>query len=228
MDAWYRFWRLVAFGACRLLWGLRADGRENLPAEGPVVVACNHVSLLDPPVLGSCIPRVSGYVAKKELFANKVMAWVLRSVNTIPIDRSRLSMETMDGLADFLRGDHVLVFFPEGTRSKTGKLGRGKAGIGVLLQRCPVTVVPAVIEGTTAPFRNLFRRGRVRVAFGRPFALPREAAEPSERRAQARQHAETVMARIRELQEGLSTDDASGSPPSRPQADGDGNPAKGR
>ncbi|MBZ0268937.1 1-acyl-sn-glycerol-3-phosphate acyltransferase, partial [bacterium] len=194
------------------------------------------VSLLDPLVLGSCIPRVSGYVAKRELFANRLVAWVLASVNTIPIDRSRLSMETMDGLAEFLHGDHVLVFFPEGTRSKTGKLGRGKAGIGVLLQRCPVTVVPAVIEGTTASFRNLFRRGRVRVVFGRPFALPRVAAEPSDRRAQARQHAETVMERIRALQEGLSTDDAPGSPPSRPKgtpqrvpkADGDGNPAKGR
>ncbi|GJM45278.1 MAG: 1-acyl-sn-glycerol-3-phosphate acyltransferase [Gemmatimonadota bacterium] len=201
MTLWYRFCRDLVFGLSRLAWGLRVVGRDNLPTEGPVIIACNHISLLDPPVLGSSIPRESGFVAKRDLFANPGMARLLGSLNSIPIDRSRLSMETMDLLAEFLRSGRALVFFPEGTRSRSGTLRAGKVGIGVLLQKCPVPVVPAYIEGTNAPFRNLFRRGRVRVAFGPPFALPRDDSSSSDRRAHARHVAETVMARIRELQE---------------------------
>jgi len=194
------------------------EGRENLPREGAVLVTCNHISLLDPPVLGCTIPRVSGYVAKKELFANPGWSRILRSVNAIPIDRSRLSMDTMAGLAGFLGAGHVLVFFPEGTRSRTGELRRAKAGVGVLLQECPVTVVPAMIEGTTAPFRNFFRRGRVRVVYGTAYTLPRDESEPSDRRASARRIAETVMERIRLVQEGANA--SGGRPTSRPTDDG--------
>lgn len=197
---WYRFCCVVVFSLSRLAWGIRVEGRNKIPAEGPVLIVCNHISLLDPPVLGSVIPRESGFAAKKELFAG-IMGRLVRSLNAIPVDRSRLSMETMEILADFMRIGRVLVFFPEGTRSKDGRLKKAKVGVGVLLQRCPATVVPAYIQGTNAPFRNLFRRGRVRIAFGDPFALPRDESTPSDSRAEARQIAETVYERIRELSE---------------------------
>jgi 1-acyl-sn-glycerol-3-phosphate acyltransferase len=164
-----------------------------------VVVACNHVSLLDPPILGSVISRESGFVAKKELFAVPGLGRVIRSLNAIPIDRSRLSRETLEVLADFLAGGRVLVLFPEGTRSRTGRLGTAKPGVGVLLARQPAAVVPAYIEGTDAPWRNLFRRGRMRVVFGPPHTLPQELASPSPGRADARRIAESIVEEIRRL-----------------------------
>jgi 1-acyl-sn-glycerol-3-phosphate acyltransferase len=201
LRLWFRFCRDVARVLIGLLWGLRVTGREKIPRKGPVVLACNHISLLDPAVVGSVVPREAGFVAKKELFAVFLLGPLIRSLNSIPIDRARLSMETMDVLADFLASDKALVFFPEGTRSRDGRLGKPKVGIGVLLGRCPAMIVPAYVEGTNDLVRNLFRRGRVRITFGDPFALPSEAESPSDDRARARFIAETVFERIRRLSE---------------------------
>jgi 1-acyl-sn-glycerol-3-phosphate acyltransferase len=129
---------------------------------------------------------------------------VIRSLNAIPIDRSRLSRETLEVLADFLAGGRVLVLFPEGTRSRTGRLGTAKPGVGVLLARQPAAVVPAYIEGTDAPWRNLFRRGRMRVVFGRPHALPQDVAPTSEGGGDPRRTAESILEAIRRLKEGGS------------------------
>jgi 1-acyl-sn-glycerol-3-phosphate acyltransferase len=199
LTPWYRFCRAAAFGAARVLWGLRVEGRENLPTDGPVLVACNHVSVLDPPVVGSVIPREAGFVAKQELFAVPGLGRLIRSLNAIPIDRSRLSRETLEILAGFLDGGRALVLFPEGTRSRDGRLGRARPGVGVLLLRRPVPWVCAFVEGTDAPWRNLFRRGRMRVVFGPPHTLPQELASPSPGRADARRIAESIVEEIRRL-----------------------------
>lgn len=201
MSPWFRFCWAVCYVLARLLWGLRVEGRENVPEKGPVLVACNHVSLLDPPVLGSAIFRESGYVAKKELFAVPGLGRLFGSVNAIPIDRSRLSRETLEVLVGFLDSGRVLVMFPEGTRSRTGRLGSAKPGVGMLLARRPVTVVPAYIEGTDAPLRNVFRRGRMRVVFGRPLALPPDVTSTSEGWGDPRRIAESILEAIRCLKE---------------------------
>lgn len=201
MSLWYRFFWALCYVLARLLWGLRVEGRENVPKKGPVIVACNHVSLLDPPVVGSGISRESGYVAKKELFAVPGFGRLIRSVNAIPIDRSRLSRETLEVLVGFLDSGRVLVMFPEGTRSRTGRLGSAKPGVGILLARRPVTVVPAYIEGTDAPLRNVFRRGRMRVVFGRPLALPLDVTSTSEGRGDPRRIAESILEAIRSLKD---------------------------
>jgi 1-acyl-sn-glycerol-3-phosphate acyltransferase len=135
------------------------------------------------------------------LFAVPVLGRWIRSLNAIPIDRSRLSRETLEVLGDFLASGRVLVLFPEGTRSRTGHLGSAKPGVGMLLARQPATVVPAYIEGTDAPWRNVFRRGRVRVTFGRPLALPQDVTSTSEGRGDPRRLAETILEGIRRLKE---------------------------
>ncbi|MCA9730098.1 MAG: 1-acyl-sn-glycerol-3-phosphate acyltransferase [Candidatus Eisenbacteria bacterium] len=200
MRPWYRFCRDVVRWLARGLWGLRVDGLEKLPRDGAAVVASNHRSLLDPPLLGSVLPRESGFVAKRELFSVPGLSTLIRSLNAIPIERGRLSMEKMDELAEFLDGGKLLLYFPEGTRSRSGELGRAKAGIGVLLTKRAVPVVPAFVQGTESPVRNLFRRGRLRIVFGDPQTIPGDAG-PEEPRERARWIAEAVLARIRELGE---------------------------
>ena len=212
MSLWYRFIRDLAYWVARIVWGLRVEGRENIPPDGAAVVACNHRSLLDPPVVGCTLPRETGFVAKRELFEVPIVSALVRSLNSIPIDRSRLSRDKMDELAEWLDTGKLLVMFSEGTRSKTGKLGRPKAGIGVLLASRPVPVIPAWVEGTDSPFRNLFRRGRMRIVYGVPHAIPEEA-EPSEPRARARAITEVVMDHIRALQEEIASSGEAGSRP---------------
>jgi 1-acyl-sn-glycerol-3-phosphate acyltransferase len=192
----------------RLLWGFRVDGRENVPAEGPLVVACNHVSVLDPPLLAAALPRETGFVAKQELFAVPGLGGLIRSLNAMPIDRSRLSRATLDRLGAFLDQGRALLVFPEGTRSRNGRLGSAKPGVGMLLLQHPAMVQPAYIVGTDAPWRNLFRRGRMRVVFGRPHPLPWEPPAPSDVRVDARDVAESVLDAIRRLRDGEETREA--------------------
>jgi 1-acyl-sn-glycerol-3-phosphate acyltransferase len=163
------------------------------------------VSNLDPPILGSVIPRETGFAAKKELFAVPGLGSLIASLNAIPVDRSRLSIGTLRAFGKLLEEQKSLVFFPEGTRSRGRGLRRPQTGVGMLLTRYPVPIVPAYIEGTDSLFRNVFRRGRVRVIFGRPFTLPREVGEASKRREAYRRRAEAVMDRIRQLKEDSTT-----------------------
>lgn len=204
LSPWFGFCRAAAAGLARLLWGFRAEGLEHVPRSGPIVVACNHVSYLDPPLVGSALGREAGFVAKQELFAVPLLGPLIRSLHAMPIDRSRLSRDTLDTLAAFLDRGHALVLFPEGTRSRDGQLGRAKPGVGVLLERRPVPVIPAYVQGTESPWRNLFRRGHMRVVFGRPLVLPQEDPSGSDRGAHARRIAETILAEVRRLKEGVA------------------------
>lgn len=211
LSAWTGFCRAAAAALARLLWGFRTEGLENVPRSGPVIVACNHVSMLDPPLVGSALRREAGFVAKQELFAVPLLGPLIRSLRAMPIDRSRLSRETLDTLAACLDRGHALVLFPEGTRSRDGKLGRAKPGIGMLLALRPVPVVPAYVQGTESPWRNLFRRGHMRVVFGRPLVLPQEDPSGSDRGAHARRIAATILEEVRRLKDG-DTPAGDGSP----------------
>jgi 1-acyl-sn-glycerol-3-phosphate acyltransferase len=194
----------VAYGLGRLLWGLSVEGLENVPRKGPVLFTSNHVSNFDPPLIGAVIPRESGFAAKRELFAVPVLATVIRSLNAIPVDRARLSIAAVRAMGRLLERGVSLLFFPEGTRSRTGDLGSPRIGVGLLLTHHPVTIVPVYIEGTDSLLRSFLRRGRLRVRFGRPYTLPRDDEASTPRRERYRRIAETVMSRIRALKEGSS------------------------
>jgi 1-acyl-sn-glycerol-3-phosphate acyltransferase len=196
----YGFCKLIIRALLRLLWDVRVAGRENVPAEGALVVTANHRSRLDPPLIGAALPRAAAYAAKKELFSVPGLGWLLPRVNAIPVDRANLSVSTLRAIEKWLSGGGALVFFPEGTRSKDGRLGKAKIGVGMMLARQDVSVLPAYIEGTGSVLRDIFRWGRVRVTFGRPYMLPTEGSDAANRsRAHYRRIADVVMARIDEL-----------------------------
>jgi len=220
---WYRFCRVAAYGLARLLWGLRVVGRENIPVTGPVLVTSNHISNLDPPIVGCVIPREGGFAAKKELFTVPGLGWLIASLNSIPVDRARLSLTTLRTLGAHLESGKALVFFPEGTRSRDGSLREPRLGVGMLLTRHPVTIVPACVTGTDTPFRSMLRRGRMRVVFGRPYALPEEDRVAEDRREAYRRIADVVMDRIRRLREQPEADERETEAP----AVDEGGPAAG-
>ncbi len=149
-------------------------GREHIPADGPVIVASNHRSFLDPFVVATMARRPMYYVTKKELFNHPVVAWLLSALGAFPVERGAADGEMMDTAKSILaRGDIVLIF-PEGTRTRPGSLGRPKRGVGRLALETGAPVVPVAVIGTEAVRRGWrIRPHKVRIRAGRALRFPR-------------------------------------------------------
>ena len=149
-------------------------GREYVPRRGPVIIASNHRSFLDPFVIACMARRPMYYVAKKELFLyNRVLAWLLASLGAFPVDRGAGDSDFIDTAKAILaRGDIVLIF-PEGTRTRPGSLGRPRRGVGRLALETGVPVVPVAVLGTEAVRRGWrIRPHKVRIRAGRALRFP--------------------------------------------------------
>lgn len=164
-------------------------GTENIPATGPVVIAANHLSLLDPPVLGAAAPRPVHFMAKAELFKPAWFGFIIRKLGVFPVKRGGADREAIKTGLAYLKNNEVLAVFPEGTRSKTGDLGRAGGGAFMMAVKMKATIIPAYIYGT-----DLKRHPgwpKVRVIFGKP--LPYD-----ENGGIARENLEELGARWRE------------------------------
>jgi 1-acyl-sn-glycerol-3-phosphate acyltransferase len=160
----------------KILFGFLVTGRERIPASGPVIIASNHISYYDPPVVGSGVPREVYFLAKEELFQNPVFGWFIRQYNAIPLRRSVGDVAALKKAVRLLRDGKAVLMFPEGTRSLTGKLLKPKQGVGMIACLTRAPVVPAYVTGTNRLGEALLRRARLRVAFGDP-VLPGGAEE---------------------------------------------------
>jgi len=160
----------------RWFFKLQVEGLENLPSKGPLVVIANHLSHLDPFVLSASFDRQrldqTYWAAWVEATRrNPLTRWASRLAKTIPIDPQRGVISSLAFGAAVLERDGILVWFPEGQRSRDGQLHDFRPGLGMLLQRYPVPVVPAVIEGTyqaMPPGSHRLRRHPVRIRYGQP------------------------------------------------------------
>lgn len=160
-------------------------GREHIPQSGPVILAANHRSFLDPFVIGVLVRRPIYYVAKQELFARRWQAWLLNALGAFPLDRGASDAEMLATARAVLERGDCLVIFPEGTRVRPGSLGQPRRGVGRLALETGAPVVPVAVIGTEA-VRNgwRIRPHRVRIRCGGPLTFPR-VEEPSPSLAQA-------------------------------------------
>ncbi len=157
-----------------LLYGIKVHGSENLRFAESFFFASNHISYYDPPFVGSTFKRELWIVAKKELFQNRVIGWFLRNVNAIPIDREGFTRATLKAIDKAFEAGDSLLMFPEGTRSKNGRLKRFKPGIGMIAYRSGKSIVPTYIAGTDALKDCFLRKRRLEVRIGRPIRIPEE------------------------------------------------------
>ena len=150
-------------------------GREHIPAEGPVIIAANHRSFLDPFVIATMAPwrRPMYYMAKKEIFQNRWMAWILTALGAFPVDRGAGDLETITTAKELLARGEIVLMFPEGTRTRPGSLGKPKRGVGRLALETGAPVVPVAVIGTEAVRRGWrIRPHRVKIRAGRPLRFP--------------------------------------------------------
>lgn len=169
----------------RILFRIRVSGTENIP-KPPFIITSNHASFLDPPLVGiSCRKYQVDFMAKKELFDAPIVGIWTRSVGCIEVNRGENSVKSLKEAIRRLRAGHVVGIFPEGTRSSDGSLQEAKRGIGFLIGRAAVPVVPVYVEGSAEAFPKGFRirpGTKVSITVGKPIMPVEFAAVKGEKR----------------------------------------------
>jgi 1-acyl-sn-glycerol-3-phosphate acyltransferase len=171
--------RIVLLPFFLLYFRLERIGREHIPTSGPVLLAANHRSFLDPFVIGALTRRPVYYVAKRELFERRWQAWLLNSLGAFPVDRGAGDSHAMDTARAILQRGDCVVIFPEGTRVRRGPLGKPHRGVGRLALQTGARVIPVAVIGTDEVRRGWRVRPRkVSIRCGRPLGFP-QAEQPS-------------------------------------------------
>lgn len=158
----YAFLKAIARVLFRIFGKLKVEYRMPIP-DGGVILACNHISDLDPPVLAAASTRPVYFLAKKEFFQNRLVGAILRGFKAYPLDRSKGDLAAIKRALGLLKEEKVLGIFPEGTRVKGAQLGKPHNGAAFLAVQAKVPIVPVAISGTGPGFRGLFL-GKVRMS----------------------------------------------------------------
>jgi 1-acyl-sn-glycerol-3-phosphate acyltransferase len=181
-----------------VVFGLRRFGAENIPKKGPLIIALNHHSYFDPPLIGAKVNRELHFFAKSELFEVFFLGRLIRKVNAIPVRRGTFDPRALRSVEKVLSNNGALMVFPEGTRNNGVDFLPPKPGIGLIAKRAGVPIVPAYAYGLKSPAQAFFRRRSARVYFGPP--IPVEQLEQfSDNKDGYRSLAEFVMEKIARL-----------------------------
>lgn len=179
----------------------RVEGRENILRQGPLIIASNHIALIDPPYLGACVPREIAFMAKKELFAFPPFRALISIHNAFPIRRGGWDSQVFRLLREKLDQGLAVLVFPEGTRSKTDDFLEPKPGIGFLVRQNMVPVVPCFIRGTNMGWRELLSgKHELKTRFGRPVTVAEIKSYPADKSGYIGL-SRLIMKRIAELKE---------------------------
>lgn len=185
----YTFAKSLVWNVLNPLYRFEVKGLEHFPQTGGVLICANHIDALDPPVVGITAPRDVNFMAKEELFNMPVFKGLLPKLRAFPVKRGMSDREALRKAISLLKNGEVMGLFPEGTRSKTGELGKGFSGAGFFALKGEALVVPCAIIG---PYK-LFKR--VQVVYGPPIDM-----KPyRERRASAEEVTGVIMQNIQNL-----------------------------
>ena len=166
MGAYYSAARFLASGFLGLLTGWEVRGRDRVPRSGGLIVASNHISFWDPPLVGAAVKREVYFLAKEELFRTPLLGPLIRSVNSIPIRRGVADLSGLSRAMERLKSGEALLMFPEGSRMRDGELHPARPGVGMMAVHADVPIVPCFISGSNRQSGWLTRRARVRISFG--------------------------------------------------------------
>ena len=187
-------WQLIR-GVVRLIVAIMLDvrliGRQNVPKTGPLIIASNHLSWADIPLIPAFLKRKVVYMAKEETFQGK-MGWLVRFLGAFPVKRGEADRQSLRAAEEQLKAGRILIIFPEGTRSKIHRLGQAHAGLGMIALRSGAPVLPVAIYGSEKAFKKF--RPRIIITFGEPMFLKPKGKKIT--REDIDQSTEQVMLRI--------------------------------
>ena len=195
---WFHIVRLFSLTFFKFFHSFRTSGTDNLP-PGPLILAPNHASYLDPPATGCGLFRVTYYLARHTLFKPPIASWLLPSIGSIPVNQNSPGPSSLKNIFEVFKNKGTLVLFPEGQRTFDGNLRKAEPGIGMIAARANVPVVPVHIigsreamprNGSWHPFRP------IRVVYGKPM---RFTGDPKNRE-DFQKFADEIMSAIAKLQ----------------------------
>lgn len=166
MTGFYRFGKAVCNLFCTLTFRVEVHGADNLPESGGFILASNHVTDFDPVFIGIRIKRQLNFMAKAELFKNKLFGAVIKGLGAFPVERGKGDSTAIQKAIDTVENGDVLAIFPEGTRSKTGELGRFKSGAIVVASQTKADIVPTSIYIKDIKSGGIKFRSKVVVRYG--------------------------------------------------------------
>lgn len=190
--SYYRLFRYLFRFIFSLVFRWQVIGREHIPKEGPVILCSNHISLWDPPLLGSGIERQVHFMAKEELFRIPVLSFLITKFGAFPVKRGAGDRAAIRTTLKLLEDGKIFGIFPEGTRSKTGELGEGMPGVAMFALKSEATVIPVAIIGPYRWFRP------IKIVYGKPidFTQLRASKTGSDTLKEA---SDLIMRHIKEL-----------------------------
>jgi len=199
----YTFVRILVSLPTLLIWRVRAIDRENVPRDGPLILAPNHFSQMDHFFIGLYLRRKIRFMAKSQMFGPPVLTYIYKHGGVIPIRRGHHDEEAFTTAFTVLDQEGMLLIYAEGGRSRSGELGEPKPGVGRLALESGAPVVPIAIFGSATVRRwKRLRFPRVTVEYGEPLSFPMEESPSRERQLEV---ATEVFGRVREMYEGLAT-----------------------
>ncbi|HEY2573626.1 MAG TPA: lysophospholipid acyltransferase family protein, partial [Verrucomicrobiaceae bacterium] len=165
----------------KFYFGWRVCNPERVPLEGPVILASNHASFLDPPLVGAGIRRGINYLARESLFRFPILGWILHQWQVVPVDREGGGAKGLKAILDRLLAGGAIILFPEGTRTRDGQLQPARSGIGLTVIKSQAPVVPVRVFGTFEAYHRRMRVPRpwhkVVVKYGQPMLFQQLRAE---------------------------------------------------
>ena len=192
------FYRLTRF-IFKILFGIlfrpKIIGIENIPAEGAFILSANHVSNWDPPFLGTFAGRIVCFMAKEELFKNPIFGAAIRALHAFPVQREKADKNAIKNAVKILKGGNCLGLFPEGTRSKTGKIGKAESGVSLIAAMTKVPIIPAAIINTEKIFSTEMKFPRLVLVIGKPMNFSGSSKDKEE----MANFAQNIMAEVAKL-----------------------------
>lgn len=187
------FYNLAKFFA-RLFFSMRVVGAENMVESGPLILAVNHASYFDPPLAGICSRRAVYYLARKNLLEWPFFGPLFPDMNVIPVERDGNDLNALRIVIRKIKEGNGVVLFPEGTRSRDGRLGQARGGLGMVVAKTGAPVLPMRIFGSFEAFprdAKLPRLLPITVAIGKPITF-----DPSELAGAGRDEYQKISERV--------------------------------